>query len=181
VRKVALAAVLGALVTALATGSFAIARGGGGGGGSFDTKLTGWDEVPTQVRPGEGRFHARVVSVAGEPAIEYVLRYSGLEGDAAQAHIHVGDSHENGGVAAFLCGPQASSDKPACPPRAGEVRGVIDRADVVGPAGQGVAAGEIQDLIRAMKRGEAYVNLHTSVATGGELRGDLRSHGGHGR
>lgn len=178
-RKIVLAALLGAVVTALASGSFAIARGGGGDRGTFDTKLNGWQEVPSQVRMGEGRFHARVIRLAGEPALEYVLRYEGLEGDAAQAHIHIGDQHENGGVSAFLCGPATSSDKPVCPLRAGTVRGVIDRVDVIGPAGQGVDPGEIEDLIRAMRRGEAYANVHSSVAPGGEIRGDLRG-GGHG-
>lgn len=176
-RKIVLAALLGAVVTALASGSFAIARGGGGDRGTFDTKLNGWQEVPSQVRMGEGRFHARVIRLAGEPALEYVLRYEGLEGDVSAAHIHIGDQHENGGVSAFLCGQP--SDKPACPLRAGTVRGVIDRVDVIGPAGQGVDAGEIEDLIRAMRRGEAYANVHSSVAPGGEIRGDLRG-GGHG-
>jgi hypothetical protein len=168
-----------ALVVVAATiagGSYALARDGNGGG-AFNTTLSGWQEVPTQVRMGEGRFHAKVRHVGGEPVIEYVLRYSGLEGDAAQAHIHVGDEHENGAVATFLCGGQ---DKPPCPLRAGEVRGTIDRPDVGTPqsAGQGVATGEIEDLIRAMRRGEAYANVHTTVAGGGEIRGDLRRGGG---
>ena len=179
-KKLVLGAVLSALVAALAGGAYALA-GGSGGGGGFGARLDGWQEVPSQVRPGEGRFRARVISVAGEPAIEFVLRYSGLEADATAAHIHIGSRHENGGVSAFLCGPQPDAgDKPVCPARAGEVRGVIDRPDVVGPAAQGVAAQEIEDLIRALRHGETYANVHTAAAPGGEIRGQIRHGLGHG-
>jgi len=168
VRKVVLAALVGVLVAALAGGSYALARDGGGKK-SFRAHLDGWQEVPSQVTTGKGRFHAKVV---GGNTIAYTLRYEDLEGDAAQAHIHIGGTHENGDVSAFLCG---GGDKPPCPPREGEVSGVIDAADVIGPANQGVEPGNIADLIRAMQnRDGAYVNVHTTRAGGGEIRGDLR-------
>jgi hypothetical protein len=49
------------------------------------------------------------------------------------AHIHFGQQHvaTAGNTIAFLCG---GGDKPACPAREGEVTGVIDTADVIGPA-----------------------------------------------
>jgi hypothetical protein len=144
---------------------------------SFRAKLDGWAEVPSQVTRGEGRFRARLTRAE---TLEYVLTYSGLESDANQAHIHVGSHHENGGVSAFLCG---GGDKPPCPPRAGEVRGVIDRTDVIGPSAQQVDPGEFEDLLRAMRKGETYANVHTSRAPNGEIRGqinDRHNHGGGG-
>lgn len=186
-RRLVVAALVVAAVTALATGSFAIAKRGGDGGSRFSTKLSGWQEVPTQLTTGEGSFRARVIRVAGDLAIEYTLRYEDLEGaPTIGAHIHIGDVHENGTIAAFLC--PNTPQVPACPPREAELRGVIERSDVGTQAsapGQGLNPGEIEDLIRAMRRGETYVNVHTGGtpprAPGGEIRGQIRRGGGHGR
>ena len=167
-KRIVLAGLLVAVVTALAGGSYALARGDRGGG--FHARLDGWQEVPSQVTTGHGRFRAKVV---GE-AIEYRLAYEGLEGDALAAHIHIGSRHENGNISAFLCG---GGGKPACPARAGEVTGVIAPTDVTGPASQGVEPANMSDLLRALRRGETYVNVHTDQrAPGGEIRGQI--HGG---
>ena len=42
--------------------------------------------------------------------------------------------------------------KPACTPTEGTFEGDIDASDVVGPSGQGIAPGEIGELITAMRR-----------------------------
>jgi CHRD domain-containing protein len=184
VKKLVLAALLVVVVAALAGGSYAVARGGGNGGG-FSARLDGWQEVPSQVTSGDGSFQARVIRVEGDLAIEYVLRYEDLEGPAGAAHIHIGSKHENGAVSAFLCG---GGGEDPCPPTEGEVDGVILRSEV-SPGGsstaQGVGPGEIEDLIRAMRRGETYANVHTfggppPRAPGGEIRGQIRRGGGHG-
>ena len=53
-------------------------------------------------------------------------------------------------------------------PRAGEVEGVITAANVVGPLGQGVAAGDF-----ALRAGQTYVNVHTTRSPGGEIRSQI--------
>jgi hypothetical protein len=169
VRKVVLAALLGAVATALVTGSFAVARGGDGSRSQFKAPLDGWQEDPSQVTTGDGKFRARLVD---SDTIEFWLRYEDLEGDANQAHIHIGSHHESGGVSGWLCGAGGTA-QPACPLREGEVHWFIESNDVTGPAGQGVEPGNIGDLIRAMRNDEAYANVHTSRAPGGEIRGDL--------
>jgi hypothetical protein len=45
--------------------------------------------------------------------------------------------------------------------------------DVIGPAGQGVAAMEFDELLRAMRAGRTYVNVHSDKHPGGEIRGKL--------
>jgi CHRD domain-containing protein len=160
------AILVGALILALGIGSYAVA-----GGGKKNLKaddLIGYQENPDISTTGTGSFAATPADDA--ETITYVLSYSGLEGGAAfAAHIHFGKRAVNGGVSAFLCG---GGDKPACPV-SGTVSGVVDAADVIGPAGQGIAAGEFDELVAAMRAGHSYVNVHTPTWPGGEIRAQV--------
>ena len=162
---------------ALAATAFAN-KGKGGGGNNFRTGLTGFQETPSESTPGHGSFRARVVG----NEIRYTLHYEDFEaaeGATTQAHIHFGQRGVAGGVSAFLCGPAGASDKPPCTPTEGTFEGVIDAADVIGPAGQGIAAGEMAELIRAMRKGYTYANVHTTLNPAGLVRGQIahRRHG----
>jgi len=170
-KKIVLAALLGAIVTALASGSYAVAKGGDDdnrGKNTFRTGLDGWQEDPSQVTTGRGHFRARVLDA---DTIEFWLSYSALEAPPTQAHIHIGSHHESGGVSAWLCGTGGTA-QPPCPP-SGEVHWFIETDDITGPAGQGVEPGNMADLLRAMRHDEVYVNVHTPRAPGGEIRGDF--------
>jgi hypothetical protein len=139
--------------------------------------LSGFQEVPAVSTTGEGTFRARFS--ADGTSIRYRLDYAGLTTGAAQAHIHFGQSGVNGGISAFLCsnlgnGPAGTQ---ACP-ESGTVTGTIAAADVVGPTAQGIAAGEFEELVAAIRAGVAYVNVHTATFPGGEIRGQL-GHGAH--
>lgn len=150
---------------------------GNGNGKNFAARLNGWEEVPSQVTTGRGSFRATAVNTT---RIDFVLRYESLEGaTVAQAHIHIGSFHENGGVSAWLCG---GTTQPPCPPAPATVTGTIEANDITGPADQGVEAGNFADLLRAMRRGETYANVHTTPrAPGGEIRGQIRKGGGGAR
>ena len=94
-------------------------------------------------------------------------RLEGLQGGTpSAAHIHIGSRATNGGVSAFLCAP--------CPQQ-GTVTGTITPADVVGPAGQGIGPGEFEKLVRAIRAGHAYANVHTARWPGGEIRGQINN------
>jgi hypothetical protein len=157
-------------------------RGGNGNGGNFGARLTGFQETPSESTPGRGTFRARVVN--GD-TIHYTLHYEGFEaaeGSTTGAHIHFGQPGVAGGVSAFLCG---GGDKPPCTDTQGTFEGDIDAADVVGSVGQGIAAGEMDELIRAMRKGYTYANVHTTLNGAGLIRGQIgRGHhhgGGRGR
>lgn len=141
-------------------------------------RLGGYHEVPAVSTTGDGRFLAKIDDVNG--IVEYELTYSGLEGQATQAHIHFGQADVNGGIAVFLCtnlsnGPHG--DEPACPLTSGTVRGMFDASDVIGPEAQGIAAGELKELIKAIRRGVTYANVHSTRNPGGEIRGQIKGIG----
>lgn len=174
-RKLVL--VVFAIATAgLVVAGVSLARGGGENGTS--TRLDGYQETPLSISThGKGSFEASI----GSSVIEYRLTYGGLEGGTVLfSHIHLGQRATTGGVSAFLCG---GGGKPACPtPAAGTtatVQGRIVPADVIGPVGQGIAAGEFDELVAAIKARAAYVNVHTTTYPSGEIRGQLRSGKGH--
>jgi CHRD domain len=155
-----------AIVSVVATAAFA------GGGREVREELTGDQEVPVVLTDAEGKFKAKLFS----DRIEYTLRYEDFEGEVTQAHIHIGQRLANGNIAAFLCsnlgnGPPGT---PPCPPDPGTVSGTITTAQVVGTAmTQGIAAGELDEFIDAIRDGWTYANVHSTLSPAGEARGQL--------
>jgi hypothetical protein len=154
-------------------GVSAAAATGGSSRAGFETRLSGYQEVPAFSTTGEGRFAAALSRSASE--IRYVLTYEGLSGPAQQAHIHFGQEAVNGGISVFLCtnlgnGPAGTQ---LCPPGPAKIEGTATAADVIGPAGQLIAAGEMEELLAAIRAGVAYVNIHTTQFPGGEVRGQF--------
>jgi len=131
--------------------------------------MTGYQEAtPAGVSTvATGSFEATIDEDA--QTIDYTLSYSGLEAPVLFAHIHFGNRFTSGGVSAFLCG---GGGKPDCP-QEGMVTGTVTPADVIGPAGQGIAAGEFVELVRAMRAGMTYANVHSTKFPNGEIRGQI--------
>jgi len=135
--------------------------------------LTGFQEVPAISTVASGRFRAWVDTKAN--TITWKLSYQGLEGDVQQAHVHFGQLSVNGGVSFFLCsnlgnGPVGTQ---ACPVGPAELTGVITAEQVVGPAGTGIEAGAMAEIVAAIRNGTAYANVHSSKWPGGEIRGQM--------
>ena len=152
-----------------------------GGGGAVGARLDGYQEVPAVSTDASGRFAAQV-SARGQE-IRYRLRYSDTESPVLQAHIHFAQRSVNGGIAVFLCtnlGNGPAGTQP-CPADGGVVTGTITPEDVIGPADRGIAAGEFDELLDAIRAGATYVNVHTQTYPAGEIRGQLRGGGGHHR
>jgi len=166
-----------ATVVGLAAVSYAVAgasgplhRGEPPNSKEFKAHLNGFQEVPSVSTKAVGEFRAHLV----EPEkLHFVFRYEGLEGgNSLFAHVHFAQRSVNGGVVFFLCG----GAKPACPNGSGTVEGDITPADVVSSAGataQGIAPTEFAEILRAMRAGHAYANIHTTTWPGGEIRGQI--------
>jgi hypothetical protein len=178
-RKLAMVVSLLAAAGLVLVAAAALAdRGGNGHGNNLGASLTGYQETPSESTPGHGSLRVRVV---GGDTIHYTLHYEGFEaaeGATLASHIHFGQRGVAGGVAAFLCG---GGDKPACTPTEGTFEGDIDAADVIGPNGQGIAPGEMTELLKAMRKGFTYANVHTTLNPAGLIRGQIDRGHGHGR
>lgn len=144
------------------------------GGGAASTRLRAFEEVPAISSPGDGQFTARINGSG--TGLSYQLSYSRLLGTVTQAHIHFAQRGVNGGVVIFLCSnlPSAPAGTPACPASPGSVSGTATADDVVAVPVQGISAGEFGEVLRAMRNGITYVNVHTDLFPTGEIRGQLR-------
>jgi len=141
--------------------------------GTLTAHLRPIEEVPALSTPGSGEFMATVNADGTE--ITYALRYSNLQGKVTQSHLHIGQFSVNGGIMIFLCsnlgnGPAGTQ---ACP-TSGTITGTIHAADVIGPASQGIAAGELAEVVQAIRSGVVYANVHSDLFPGGEIRGQVR-------
>ena len=169
------ASLVAVVLTALAVASYVFAAGKTT---VFADPLTGYQETSSATpggvsSAGTGSFTAVIDEDAS--TITYELTYVGLSAAATVAHIHFGNRFTSGGVSVFLCG---GGSKPACPPGTATeavVTGIADISDVVGPAGQGIAPGEFAELVRAIRAGVTYVNVHNTTFPSGEIRGQINN------
>jgi hypothetical protein len=149
----------------------------------FGARLKPTEEVPALSSVASGSFRAWIDDA--NQTISYELSYEGLEGAPLQAHIHVGQRGVNGGISVFLCGnaptvpPESVPQPPACPPSPATITGVLSPANVVGPVPQGIelatTADEFDELVRMLRIGFTYANVHSSRFPGGEVRGQILS------
>ena len=149
----------------------------------FQANLIGFQEVPAVSSVAQGKFRAVIVS---DTQIDFELTYSGLEGNITQAHIHFGQRGVAGGITLWLCGTATNtgpSGTQTCPQTASgltAVTGSLTPANIVGPAAQlineagSTPASEFAQILKAMRAGVTYANVHSSKVTGGEIRGQIK-------
>ena len=136
-------------VTALAFGGVA-AGAGSADVFTYRTVLTAGAEVPKPTAPkgASGLFTSTVTKDGTAYAISWRLTHRKLSGPAVAAHVHRGRAGVAGGVILALCGPCRS--------------------------GQTGKATITKAVAEAMRRGTAYVNVHTAKNSAGEIRGQAR-------
>lgn len=158
---------------------FSIFHGRRPRGERITANLQSENEVPTISSPAFGRFEAEI----DDDEIEYELSFEGLRGVVTQSHIHIAQPNVNGGIMVWLCntatnpGP-AGFAGPACPAApGGTVSGTLKAADVLAVTPQGIAVGDFPAFVTALKKELAYVNVHSSLFPGGEIRGQVNRKG----
>ena len=153
--------------------------------GPLRADLAGYEEVPAVATRADGVFEARVAN--NGQSVDYTLAYAGLQGNVTQSHIHFAQKGVNGHIVVWLCGTATNAGPPGTPPcpQSGTVTGTFTSANVSGSSGtsaaQQLAAGDLATFIDAMQSGIAYVNVHTSLSLGGEIRGQISARGDSGR
>jgi len=142
--------------------------------------LTGYEETASAVSTtGNGTFDARISNDGSR--IDWELHYADLEGAVQQAHIHFGQKSVTGPISVFLCtnlgnGPAGTQPCPAPP---ATISGTIVAADVTNLANErGISAGELDELLAAIRAGATYVNVHSTRWPGGEIRSQIDGNSG---
>lgn len=137
--------------------------------------LTGQQELPIVSTVANGTFSATISK--DETEINYELSYSDMESNVQQAHIHFGPKHSTGAIVVWFCSNLPSPPTPlgvqACPLRSGTVTGTITGSDIVGPVSQGITTGEMAELVKAIREGNTYVNVHSVNSPAGEIRSQI--------
>jgi hypothetical protein len=167
-------------LTIVAAAALADRGKGDRGGNNFRANLNGYNEVVggpgasstgSVSTTGHGTFRAKLRH--NPDRLEFTLTYAGLEGGTVSvAHPHFAQRHVGASIFGFFCG----GPKPPCP-QSGTVTGTWTAADVSGPSEQGVAPGQFDEFVRALRAGAVYVNVHTASYPEGEIRGQVNGHG----
>lgn len=129
---------------------------------TFTANLSGTNEVPAVTTTATG---TATLSLVG-PSLLYRIDVANIT-DVTASHIHgPGAAGTNAGVRMFLCGSGGGTPQgtPAC--ATGTVNGML--ASGVGVAVSGMS---FDSLLVLLRNGNAYVNVHTTVNGGGEIRG----------
>src|SRR3981189_2727314 len=132
----------------------------------FAARLSGYNEVhfiaaPTPALRGavstqaRGSFRAEIDDSA--KMIHYELSFEGLVAAVTHAPAAV-----------------AALPPPCGGPRANTVSGTITPAQVLTATGQGIDTGEFDEVVRAIRAGRVYANVHSAPCGPGEIRGQLR-------
>lgn len=130
----------------------------------FDARLTGASELPPVQTNASGFADLDVEMEDGQRVVDYHLYVSNID-RVTQAHIHQGNSSENGPIIV----PIFNASTPTGPVTGQLAEGHITPANFVGP----LQGKQLDDLIALMQNGTAYVNVHTEQNPQGEIRGTV--------
>jgi len=102
--------------------------------------------------------------IKDEKALSYYVTVSDIENVTA-AHIHLGKKGENGPPVAVI-----TNDKKAGKFSGTLAEGTITKKELMGP----MAGKSVEDLFKQIKKGNAYLNVHTDKYPNGEIRGQIK-------
>lgn len=130
---------------------------------TFTAQLSGSNEAPPVAATGAGG-NATVTLDLGAQRGTYVVNAFNFPSGVTVSHIHAGGPGVSGPVVINFAPPTPASNDFA-------FSGTFGPSDVIARQPQGVNSWE--DLVQAIMTGHAYVNVHSQVNPGGEIRGQL--------
>ena len=130
---------------------------------NFQAKLTGNDELPSVKTNANGEVKFQL-SIDGKE-LSYQLNVKNIENPTA-AHIHRGMKGKSGPpVVNLFHGPKKEGKF------SGDLaRGTITANDLAGD----LIGRSLDDLVKLIKSGVTYVNVHTDANPDGEIRGQIK-------
>lgn len=135
---------------------------------NYVAHLSGDQEVPPKETLATGQATFQLNKEGTE--LSYKLIVANIE-DLHMSHIHIAPAGANGGVVVWLY--------PSAPPAVmlpGTTNGILATGVITSASLVGILKGKtLNDLITQMNEGNAYVNVHTMVNPGGEIRGQISS------
>ncbi len=143
------------LVVGLAATAFAAQK-------SFKAMLSGSESVPVVETMAKG--DATFTLIKDEKALSYYVTVSDIE-DVTAAHIHLGKKGENGPPVALI-----TNEKRAGKFSGTLAEGTITKKELMGP----MMGKSVEDLVKQIKKGNAYLNVHTDKYPNGEIRAQIK-------
>lgn len=135
-------------------------------GERFSAQLLGSNEVPPVTTTASGSASFEVVN---DTLIRYTLDVTGITG-VTQAHIHTGAAGANGAIMIWLLpGNGTAAQTPSV-----DLTGTIAQGDIARNWVRGTPPITLDSLKALFRAGRAYVNVHTQLRTGGEIRGQIQ-------
>jgi CHRD domain len=130
---------------------------------TLTAQLTGGNETPAAINT--GAFGTATVTVnMNARTVTYRVEVFNLPSGVTASHIHVGAAGTGGPVVVNFAPPvPASNDF--------EFSGTVKDSEFLLRPDQGIRSPD--DMFQAIIGGNAYVNVHSSVNPGGEIRGQL--------
>ena len=130
---------------------------------TFTAQLSGSNEAPPVAATGSGGTATVTLDTAAD-TVTWVVDVFNFPTGVTAAHIHAGGPGVSGPVVInFTVTQNISNDF--------RISGTARASDLVPRAAQGVNSWE--DFEQAMLTGQTYVNVHSQVNPGGEIRGQL--------
>ena len=130
---------------------------------TFTATLSGSNETPPVPATGAGGF-ATITLNLNQQTLDWVVDVFNFPSGVTAAHIHAGGVGVAGPTVINIAVPTTASND-------FRLTGTARPADVLPRAAQGVNTWE--DLVQAIMTGNTYVNVHSQVNGGGEIRGQL--------
>ena len=127
---------------------------------NFRTHLSGENEVPSVDTNAQGQATFQLNKAGDE--LDYKLIVANID-DVVASHIHCAPAGQNGpvGVTLFSGGPTSDN-------------GILAEGTITAPDdGNGCGWETLTDVVKAIRSGDTYVNVHTLAHPPGEIRGQI--------
>ncbi len=125
--------------------------------------LSGGNEAPNLINTG-ATGTAEVFVNLGTKDVTYTIRIFNIPSGTTAGHFHVGPAGVAGPIVVDLAPPRDISNDY-------ELTGTANASSLRPQAERGIR--DWEDFIQSLIGGQMYVNIHTAVNPGGEIRGQL--------